>query len=194
MKITCQHHRKACKLDFYWKICAIFFSGPPDKGQIYSGSGVTGGGGVGVQSEPQRLLTGKFLLTYWEKRGKEKREKGWKLRRKGGKLEMEEQENVINGGEDFSFFSFFFFFFFFFFCFSLLKTTKICFWVYQNANFLPGKSISRRGKKSRKMTLPPQKNTPDTPLFSIPPFCISPPNKCLWTVPNKIIIPGGENM
>ena len=33
-------------------------------------SGVTGGGGRG------RLLTGKFLMTYWEKRGKEKMEKG----------------------------------------------------------------------------------------------------------------------
>ena len=60
-------------------------------------SGVTGrGGGQGGQSAPQRLLTGKFLLTYREKRGKEKREKGRKLRRKkenckreGGKLEME---------------------------------------------------------------------------------------------------------
>ena len=38
-------------------------------------SGVTGGG-QGGQSAPQRLLTGKFLLTYREKRSKEKREKG----------------------------------------------------------------------------------------------------------------------
>ena len=58
-------------------------------GQI---SGVTGGGGGGRQGAecpPQRLLTGKFLLIYREKRGKEKREKGekWsKLRRKEGKL------------------------------------------------------------------------------------------------------------
>ena len=43
-------------------------------------SGVTGGGtGAGVQIATQRLLTGKFLLTFREKkgkeRGKEKREK-----------------------------------------------------------------------------------------------------------------------
>ena len=38
------------------------------------------------------------------------------------------------------------------------------FWVYQNGNFLPGKSISPPGKKSGKMTLPPQKNMPVTPL------------------------------
>ena len=40
------------------------------------------------------------------------------------------------------------------------------FWVYQNGNFLPGKSISRRDKKSGKMTLPPQKNMPVTPLVT----------------------------
>ena len=65
------------------------------------------------------------------KRGKEKYGKGVKLRRKegkkenckreGGKLEIEVGE-VIKRGEDL-----FFFFFFFFFCFSLLKTTEICF-------------------------------------------------------------------
>ena len=53
-------------------------------------------------------------------------------------------------------------FFFFFFCFSLLKTmeigsTKMGIF-YQKKAFLGGK------KKSRKMTLPPQKNMPVTPL------------------------------
>ena len=33
------------------------------------------GGGAGGQSAPQKLLTRKFLLTYWEKRGKEKKGK-----------------------------------------------------------------------------------------------------------------------
>ena len=32
MKITGQPHRKACKLNFYWKICGNFFSGPPLQG------------------------------------------------------------------------------------------------------------------------------------------------------------------
>ena len=61
-----------------------------------------------------------------------------------------------------SFFSFFFFFF-------LLLTFQNhynLFWVYQNGNFLPGKSISGRKKKSRKMTLPPQKNFSVTPLIT----------------------------
>ena len=38
------------------------------------------------------------------------------------------------------------------------------FCVFLNGNFLTGKSISRRGKKSGKMTLPPLKNIPLTPL------------------------------
>ena len=47
----------------------------PSSRNVSPASGVTGGG-QGGQSAPQRLLTGKFLLTYREKRGKEKREKG----------------------------------------------------------------------------------------------------------------------
>ena len=35
MKITGQLHRKACKLNFYWKICAIFFQGPLLLGQQF---------------------------------------------------------------------------------------------------------------------------------------------------------------
>ena len=53
-------------------------------------------------------------------------------------------------------------FFFFFFAFHFWKRQKFV-WVYQNGNFLPGNSISR-WKKSGKMTLPPQKNMPVTPL------------------------------
>ena len=77
------------------------------------GSGITGGGG-GAEYPP-RLLTGKFLLTYREKRGKEKKGKGVKLRRKEGyckregKLQMESGK-VTKWGEDHFF-----------------KTTKICF-------------------------------------------------------------------
>ena len=52
-------------------------------------------------------------------------EKGWKLIRKGGKLEMEAG-----------------------------KRSKKRWGVYQNGNFLPGKSISR-GKKIRKNDLAP---------------------------------------
>ena len=42
---------------------------------VSSSSDVTGGG-AGGRVPSQRLLTGKFLLTHREKRGKEKREKG----------------------------------------------------------------------------------------------------------------------
>ena len=69
------------------------------------------GGGWGVECPPQRLSTGKFLLTYREKRGKEKRERGeiWRrkeegklLKRKVEKLKMEGGK-VEKWGEDFSF-------------------------------------------------------------------------------------------
>ena len=54
--------------------------------------------------------------------------------------------------------------FFFFFLLFTFENDKNLFWVYQNGNFLPGKSISRREKRSGKMTLTPQKNMPVTPL------------------------------
>ena len=60
---------------------------------------------------------------------------------------------------------FFFFFFFFLFAFHFFfQNHWNLFQVYQNGNFLPGKSISHRGKKSGKMTLPPLKNIALTPL------------------------------
>ena len=56
---------------------------------------------------------GKFLLTYWEKRGKEKRENGEEKKenqnREGGKLKME-GEKVTKWGEDFFVFVFVFVF------------------------------------------------------------------------------------
>ena len=48
------------------------------------------------------------------------------------------------------------------------KGVKIEFRVYQIGNFLPGNSILRREKQSGKMTLPPQKNMPVTPLVRGP--------------------------
>ena len=65
---------------------------------------------------------------------------------------------VIKRGED----PVFFFFFFLLFTF---ENDGNSFWVYQNGNFLPGKSISRREKKSGETTLPPQKNMPVTSLI-----------------------------
>ena len=35
MKIMGQPHRKACKLNFQWKICGNFFQGPPYKDQQF---------------------------------------------------------------------------------------------------------------------------------------------------------------
>ena len=62
----------------------------------------------GEQSAPQRLLIGKFLLTYREKRGKEKREnvaeKKENREREGGKELKMEWGKVTKWGEDFFFF------------------------------------------------------------------------------------------
>ena len=127
-------------------------------------------GAGGGRVPPQRLLTGNFLLTYREKRGKEKREKGWKLRRKGGKLEMQAGKRQKKRWGPF---------FFFFFCFSLLKTDENLFWVYQNGNFLPGKSISRREKNQEKWLCPLRK------------ICLLRP--CLWARVVKIIRAGFMN-
>ena len=61
--------------------------------KVYESRGVTGGGGgeVGAGcSVPLMFLKGKFLLTYWENRGEEKRgngeEKKENCEREGGKL------------------------------------------------------------------------------------------------------------
>ena len=118
-------------------------------------SGVTGGGRGQSAPKTSEVLTGKYFC--WPSGKKEARGKGWKLRRKEGiqnckregvKLEMEGGKVTKWGGP-------FFFFFFFFLSLSLFKTTNL-FWVYQNGNFLPGKSILRRGKNQEKWLLPPQ--------------------------------------
>ena len=55
---------------------------------------------------------------------------------------------------------------FFFFAFTLLKTTKICFGSTKMGIFYREKAF-HTGKKSGKMTLPPQKNMSVTPLHTL---------------------------
>ena len=105
------------------------------------------GGGRGGRVPPQRLLTGKFLMTYREKRGKEKMEKGWKLIRKGGKLEMKAGKRSKKRWG-------LFFFFFFFFCFSLWKRRKFVLGL-PNWEFSTGKKAFHAGKKIRKNDFAP---------------------------------------
>ena len=73
------------------------------------------------------------------KRGKNWEEKKENCKREGEKLKVEGGK-VRKWGEDP-----------FFFCFSHFKTTNL-FWVYQNGNFLPGKSISRRENRKNDFT------------------------------------------
>ena len=133
-------------------------------------SGVMGGGGVRGGAEcPQRLPTGKFLLTYWEKRDKEKMKKGENgeekkenCKREGEKLKMEGGE-VTKWGYDL------------FVCVCGGGCVCVCVSHFskplkfvlglQKWKFSTGKKHSTPGKKSGKMTLPPQKkNFPVTPL------------------------------
>ena len=87
------------------------------------------GSGQGAEC-PLILLTGKFLLTYREKRGKEKkvkwRRKEWKSKKEGGKLKMEGGK-CTKWGEDL--FSPFFFYYFFFLLFTFQHHWNL-FWVY----------------------------------------------------------------
>ena len=87
--------------------------------------------GAGGAECPPRLLTGKFL-TYWEKSGKEKMEKGENgeekkenCEREGGKLKMGGKSSKMRRG------------LFFFFLLFTFQNNKNLFWVYQNGNFLP---------------------------------------------------------
>ena len=114
------------------------------------------GGGEG----PQRLLTGKFLLTYQEKRGKKKR----------GRVENgEEKKEIVKGkvgnwkwkekmrrGP--------LLFFFFFFALHFSKPLKFVLGL-PKWKFSTRKQHFTPGNKSRKITLPPQKNFPVMPLF-----------------------------
>ena len=116
-------------------------------------SGVTGGG----QSGPLTFFTGKFLLTYGKKRGKEERENEEeekdkeRLKTENGRVKSTKESRGL-----------FFFFFpcsFSSFCLSLLNHWNL-FGVYQNGQFLPEKGIFHAVKKSGKVTLPPLKNIP----------------------------------
>ena len=117
---------------------------------------------VGEDPHPPRLLTGKFLLTYREKTGKEKKgngaEKKENLKREGGNWKKMKEEKLQNQERGPCIFVCLFvcFVFVFGFFFSTFQNPWNLFWIYQNGNFLPGKSISRR-EKSGKITLLPLK-------------------------------------
>ena len=78
-------------------------------------------GGRGGRVPPRDFWPGNFCWRIWKKEARKKGKRGENWEEKVENWEWK-QENVRKRGEDL-----FFFFFFFFFCFSLLKTTKICF-------------------------------------------------------------------
>ena len=107
-------------------------------------SGVTGGGGG--QSAPRDFWLGNFCWSIGKKEARKKGKRGenWEEKTEncegeGGKLELEVGK-VMKRGEDL---------FFFFFCFSLLKTTEICFGSTKIGIFYREKAF-HIGKKIRK--------------------------------------------
>ena len=131
-------------------------------------SGIAGGGGGGGKGAecPPETTDLEISADLPGKKRQGKKGKGVKIEKKRRKIVKEKVENLkklktegekLQNRERT-------FLFFFFFCFSLFKTTKICFGVHQYGNFLPEKNISCQEKKSGKMTLPPQKNFPVMPL------------------------------
>ena len=129
-------------------------------------SGVTAGGGQGAEYPPDTLtlLTGTFLITYREKRGKEKRENGEEKKqnrkREGGKLKMEEgkvtKSYKLRRG---------LFFFSFFLLLFIFKTTEICFGSAKTGIFYWGK-VFHAGKKIRKNDFASSEKIPLTPLVA----------------------------
>ena len=107
------------------------------------------------QSAPQRLLSGKFLLTYREKRGKEKRGKG--VKRGGRKIA---HGKIWNGSRKSYKMRWGLFLLFTF------ENDGNLFWVYHNGNFLPGKNISRRENNQEKWLCPLRKICLLCPWFS----------------------------
>ena len=129
-------------------------------------SGVTGGR-QGCRMPPRDFWPGNFCWPTGKKGGKEKREKGWKLRRKGkflkGKVEnwkwkVEKLQNEESSPPLF---------------FHLSKPLKFVLGL-PKWKFSTGKKHFTPGEKSGKMTLPPQKNFPVMPLEKI----------CSWGVRN----------
>ena len=107
------------------------------------------GRGSIVPPRPQKLLTKKFLLTYWGKRVKGKKggnraEKKENRKKEGIKFKTEGDRRGL----------FFFLFFFFFFFHWLFKTTEICFGSTKMGIFYREKAF-HAGKKIRKNDFAP---------------------------------------
>ena len=114
--------------------------------------------GAGGQSAPRDFWSGNFCWRIGKKEARKKGKRGenWEekkenCKREGGKLEMEVGKKRWGP--------------FFFFLLFTFENDGNLFWVYQNGNFFTRKKHFMPGKIPGKMTLPPQKNMPVTPLI-----------------------------
>ena len=127
-----------------WGLCISLHRQPLLHGQWRNRRGAGGG-----QSAPPETSDREIFADVSGKKRQGKKGKGWKLSRKGGKLEMEAGKRQKKRWGPF--------FFFFFFLLFTFENDENLFWVYQNGNFLPGKSISRREKNQEKWLCPLRK-------------------------------------
>ena len=124
-----------------------------------------GGGAGGRVPPPPETSDREIFADVSGKKRQGKKGKGVKIEKKRWKKVENwkwKQENVRKRGEDF----FFFFFFLFLFAFHFWKRRKFVLGL-PKWEFSTGKKHFTPGKKSGKMTLPPQKNMPVTPLRRI---------------------------
>ena len=115
---------------------------PKRNGYTHVVSGVTGGG-AGGQSAPPETSDWEIFADVSGKKRQGKKGKGVKIEKKRWKIGNGSRKTSKKEVRTF-------FFFFFFFLLFTFENDENLFWVYQNGNFLPGKSISRREKNQEK--------------------------------------------
>ena len=118
-------------------------------GRLSGISGVTGGGGGRGAECPPETSDREIFADVSGKKRQGKKGKGVKIEKKRWKIgygSRKTSEKEVR--------TFFFFFFFLLFTF---ENDENLFWVYQNGNFLPGKSISRREKNQENDFAPSEK-------------------------------------
>ena len=120
-----------------------------------------GGGGAGGRGPPRDFWPGNSCWVSGKKR-QGKKGKGVKIEKKRKKIGNGSRKTSEKEVRPF----FFFFFFFFFFAFHFWKRRKFVLGL-PKWEFSTGKKHFTPGKKSGKMTLPPQKNMPVTPLHHL---------------------------
>ena len=138
----------------------------------------------GAECSPRDFWLGNFCWPTGKKEAK-KKGKGWKIEKKKENCKRERGKLKMEGGKVRKWF----FFFFFFFCFSLFKTTKICFGSTKMEIFYQEKAFHAGKKIGKNDFAPSEKFSCYTP--SLEPCC-GPVLCSLWLV-TSIMLRAGWN-